>query len=733
MKKILSILKKYIPSIILIIVLLVIQAYCDLELPDYTSNIINVGIQEKGIETAVPEKISKDGMGKILIFITDDVDKEILKNYNFVNGVYELKEIDEEQEARLEEIISLPEAMVYSLKNMDMNTIMQNMDKNGMSENVDYSKFANIPQGTDIFTILSALGDEDIQKMVKEFEEKYSDLGESMINQTAIAYLQEEYEKVGIDLKEKQIDYIKTTGLKMIGIAAIIMILTIVTTFIASKVAAGFGYELREKIIKKTMSFSNKEFEDFSTSSLITRSTNDVQQVQILLVMILRMVLYAPIIGIGALTKLTGSSMEWIIALAVLTIIGFMILLLVVVMPKFQKIQKLIDKLNMVSREILTGIPVIRAFDTAKHEEERFDDANVELTKTQLFTRKMMALLNPFLTIVMNGTSILIIWVASKNINMGNMQVGDMTAMLTYTMQIIISFLMLSMISIMAPRAMVSMKRIGEVLEKENSIKEKEIEEQRDFDENKKGYVEFKNVSFKYPDAEENVLKNISFIAKPGTITAIIGATGSGKSTLINLIPRLYDVTEGEILINGVNIKDVSINKLRSKIGFVPQRGLLFSGTIESNIKFGNENLSDEELEKVAIISQAKGFIEAREGKYETIISQGGTNVSGGQRQRLAIARALATNADIYVFDDSFSALDYKTDSLVRKGLAKEMKYATMFIVAQRISTIMNADQIIVLEEGKIVGMGKHKELLENCEVYKEIADSQLSKTELEE
>lgn len=733
MKKILSILKKYIPAIILIIVLLVLQAYCDLSLPDYTSNIINVGIQEKGIESSVPEKISKESMDKILIFTDDKSDEKILSNYNLNDDNYELKQISKEETEELENIISMPEVIVYTLKNMDMNTLMQNMNKDSENkENVDYAKFTNIPEGTDIFKVISMLDENALQEIVKDFEEKYDDLGKSMVKQTAIAYLQEEYQNIGIDLKEKQLGYIKNIGLKMVGIAALAMAITILTTFIASKVSAGFGYELREKVIRKTMNFANKEFEEFSTSSLITRSTNDIQQVQILLIMVLRMVLYAPIIGIGALTKIAGNSMQWIIGVTILTIIGFMILLLVMVMPKFQKIQKLIDKLNMVSREILTGLPVIRAFDTAKYEEKRFDNANVELTEAQLFTRKVMALLMPFLTLIMNGVCILIVWVASKKIDLGGMQVGDMTAMLTYTMQIIMAFLMLSMLSIMAPRAMVSFKRIAEVLNKENSIKEKEESEQAKFDESKKGLVEFKNVSFRYPDAEEDTIKNISFETKPGTITAIIGATGSGKSTLVNLIPRLYDVTDGEILIEGVNIKDVGIHDLRGKIGFVPQKGLLFSGTIESNIKFGEENLSDEEMEKAARVSQAKEFIENKEEKYKAGITQGGSNVSGGQKQRLAIARALATNANIYVFDDSFSALDYKTDSLVRKGLSKEMKGATMFIVAQRISTIMNADQILVLEDGKIVGKGKHKELLENCDVYREIANSQLSKKELE-
>ncbi len=695
MKKMLGILKKYTLGIILVIALLVVQAYCDLALPDYTSSIINTGIQEGGIESTAPEAISETEMNKILIFTNPENTEKILSRYNLVEkenigNIYELKEISKQEKQELEDIITKPIVMVYYSEKADLDTMMQSM------------------------------------------QAEETQIDSSMLEQAAKAYLQEEYAKVGIDVEAMQIRYIAKTGAKMIGLAAIIMLVTIITTFLASRIAANFTADLRKTVVSKVMDFSNAEFNDISTSSLITRCTNDIQQVQMFIVMLLRMVLYAPIIGIGAITKLTGSTLGGVIAVAILAIIGFIILILVVAMPKFQKIQKLIDKVNMIAREILTGLPVIRAFATEKHEEKRFDEANYELTKTQLFTRRIMSGLMPYLTFVMNATSVAIVWFASKQIDLGTMQVGNMTAILTYTIQIIMSFLMLSMISIMGPRAMVSIKRINEVLNKQVSIKNKPENELKKFDENKKGYLEFKNVSFKYPDGEECVLENINFKVEPGTTTAFIGSTGSGKSTLINLIPRFYDVTEGQILIDGIDIKDVSLQDLRSKIGYVPQKGLLFSGTIESNIKFGNENLSKEEVEKAAKISCAQDFIEEKEEKYESSISQGGTNVSGGQRQRLAIARAIAINPEIYIFDDSFSALDYKTDSMVRKNLANETKGATILIVAQRISTIMNADQIIVLNEGKVVGIGKHKELLENCETYQEIASSQLSQKEID-
>ena len=713
MKIVLKTLGKYKIWIILVLVLLFVQAYCDLALPDYTSDIINIGIQSGGIEKNIPEAISETEMNKILAFTTTEESENILSNYTLIEkenneyiedypilqeeSIYKLNDISQEQESKLEEIFRLPIVIIYNTQEVE-------------SINLD-----------DI--------DLDIQTIKESYENIESDLTEQYVK----AYLRQEYESLGIDIESMQTDYIIKTGAKMIAIALVIMIVTIITTFLASKIAANFTAELRKQVVNKVMDFSNAELKNISTSSLITRCTNDIQQIQMLIVMLLRIVIYAPILGIGALTKLSGTSLGGVIAVAILAIIGFIILLLVIVMPKFQKIQKLIDKMNMISREILNGLPVIRAFATEKHEEKRFDDVNLNLSKTQLFTRRVMSGVMPYLTLVMNATSVAIVWFASKQIDIGTMQVGDMTAVLTYTIQIIMSFLMLSMISIMGPRAMVSIKRINEVLDTEISIKDKPKEELKTFDKNQKGILEFQNVSFKYPDAEEYMLQDISFKAEKGSVTAFIGSTGSGKSTLVNLIPRFYDVTKGKILIDGVDIRDVSLKELRSKIGFVPQKGFLFSGTIKSNINFGNENISSEETEKAARISCAKSFIEEKENKYESSISQGGTNVSGGQRQRLAIARAIAFNPEFYVFDDSFSALDYKTDSQVRKNIFEEMKDVTIIIVAQRIGTIMNADQIIVLDDGKVVGKGTHSELLQTCETYKEIANSQLSQKEIED
>jgi len=530
-----------------------------------------------------------------------------------------------------------------------------------------------------------------------------------------------------------QSNYILITGIKMIGIALLSMSCAVGIMFLSSRVAANLGRTLREKVFKKVLQFTRKEFMEYSTASLITRTTNDVQQIQMLITMLFRTVVYAPIMGIGAFIRVltnSNNSMAWVIGLAILCIIGIVLLLFIIAMPKFKKLQDLVDRLNLVSREILTGLPVIRAFNTEKREEERFDDANSKLMKTNIFVNRAMSIMMPALMFVMNSVMLLIVWVGGHKVDEGIMQVGDMMAFIQYTMHIVISFLVISMISIMLPRAQVSARRINEVLETEPSIKDKE--NAKEFKEEKKGYVEFKNVSFRYPDADTEILEDITFTAKPGETTALIGSTGSGKSTVVNLIPRFYDVTGGELLIDGVNIKDVPQKELRSRIGFVPQKGVLFSGTIESNIKYGNNTMSDEQMKKAAEIAQATDFIERKEKGFNSEIAQGGNNVSGGQKQRLSIARALAIDPEIIVFDDSFSALDFKTDSKLREELSKQTKGKTVIIVAQRISTILNADQIIVLDEGKIVGKGTHKELMQNCEEYKEIAMSQLTEKELE-
>ena len=727
MKHILKILKKYSFYIILIFILLFMQANCDLTLPEYTSDIVNIGIQQSGIESPVPEVIKEEEYNKLLLFmnsenkekvndsyvlITKD-DREYLDEYPLLNeeNLYILKD----DASDLRSIITLPMIMVYNIS----------------QENFDFSSLDfQIPEGMSIYDALKMMDEQQHDEFINKMSEKYSSDTVSLLEQTAIVYLKDEYTKIGLDVEGMQIGYIAITGLKMLGLALLSMALTIASVFLSSRVAAFFSRDLRSKVVNKVMTYSNTEFESFSTASLITRSTNDIQQIQMLIVMLLRIVFFAPIMGIGALAKVSGNDMSWIIALAVVTIIGFVIVLFGLAMPKFNKVQKLIDKVNLVSREILSGIPVIRAFGTEKHEEKRFDNANKDLTKVNLFVNRVMTIMMPSMMFIMNGVSVLIVWIGASKIDAGTIQVGTLIAFITYTMQIIMSFLMISMVSIMVPRAFVSLKRIGEVLDKDTSIKQ--IDKPQKFNDELKGVVEFKDVYFRYPDAEEDVLQNISFKANPGTTTAFIGSTGSGKSTLINLIPRFFDVTGGKILIDGVDIRNANIEKLRSKIGYVPQKGTLFSGTIESNIAFGLDKMDKEKITKAAKISQSLEFIENKKDEFKSEISQGGTNVSGGQRQRLAIARAIAIDPEIYIFDDSFSALDYKTDAKLRKELAKTTKNATIFIVAQRISTVMQADQIIVLDKGHVVGIGTHKELLKSCDVYQEIAYSQLSKEELE-
>ena len=727
MKHILKILKKYSFYIILVFVLLFMQANCDLTLPEYTSNIVNIGIQQSGIESPVPEVIREEEYNKLLLFMNSESQERVNNSYTLIT---------KDNTEYLEKYPLLNEENLYILntENEDLRSIItlpMIMVYNTSQESFDPSSFGmQIPDGMSIYDILQAMDQESHNEFVNKLSENYSDETVSLLEQTAIVYLKDEYTKIGIDVEEMQLGYIATTGLKMLGLALASMVLTIASVFLTSRIAAFFSRDLRSKVVNKVMTYSNTEFESFSTASLITRSTNDIQQIQMLIVMLLRIVFFAPIMGIGALAKVSGNDMSWIIALAVVTIIGFVIILFGLAMPKFNKVQKLIDKVNLVSREILSGIPVIRAFGTEKHEEKRFDDANKDLTKVNLFVNRVMTVMMPSMMFIMNGVSVLIVWVGASKIDAGTIQVGTLMAFITYTMQIIMSFLMISMVSIMVPRAFVSLKRIGEVLDKDTSIKQ--IDKPLKFNDELKGVVEFKDVYFRYPDAEEDVLQNISFKAMPGTTTAFIGSTGSGKSTLINLIPRFFDVTGGKILIDGIDIRKANIEKLRDKIGYVPQKGMLFSGTIESNIAFGLDKMDKEKITKAAEISQSLEFIENKKDKFKSEISQGGTNVSGGQRQRLAIARAIATDPEIYIFDDSFSALDYKTDAKLRKELAKYTKNSTIFIVAQRISTVMQADQIIVLDKGHVVGIGTHKELLKSCEIYQEIAYSQLSKEELE-
>lgn len=748
MLKVLKYLKKTWISVIVIVALLCVQAAADLALPDYTSKIVNIGIQQGGIDTAITEAISKDEMDNLLIFTNDDskildcyklVSKDTVSNDEYNNylkeypaleneEVYVLNKLNKDQKNNLEEMLKKPLVQVY---------LMQN---DQMQEKIKESLFANVPEpqkeamkDMELMDILKTMPEENLEKITSNINEQIDNMQGTIVDQAAISSVKEEYKKLNMDIDKIQNKYIVFAGLQMLGIAFISMASAITIMLLSARVAAKLGNTLRDKVFKKVLSFSTKEFNEFSTASLITRSTNDIQQIQMLITMLFRVVVYAPIIGIGGFIRvLTNSdtSMAWIIGLAILCIIGIVGTLFLLTMPKFKKLQDLVDKLNLVSREILTGLPVIRAFNTEKKEEKRFDGANKNLMKASIFVNRSMSMMMPLLMFIMNSITLLIVWVGGHNVDSGIMQVGDMMAFIQYTMQIVMSFLMISMISIMLPRAAVSAKRINEVIDTTPSIKDKD--KTKDFDDDKKGLVEFKDVSFKYPDADSEILEDISFTAEPGKTTAIIGSTGSGKSTVVNLIPRFYDVTGGELLIDGVNIKDVSQRDLRSKIGFVPQKGMLFTGTIRSNIKYGNPSMSDEDMIKAATIAQATEFIESKPKKYDEEISQGGTNVSGGQRQRLSIARAIATDPEIFVFDDSFSALDLKTDSKLRAALKEKTENKTVIIIAQRISTILDADKIIVLEEGKIAGIGKHEELMKNCEIYKQIALSQLSKEELE-
>ena len=721
MLKVLKNLKESWISVIAIILLLIVQATGDLTLPDYTSKIVNVGIQNGGIEDVAPDVIRKSTMDSLLLFTEDD--DKILSDYKEISK----ENLNEDEYNKLvKKYPALEKETLYKLNKIS-NSEKEELNSIMTKPLMITAYLNNEEMATQIKTQLISN-----PTMLSSINEKIDSMQDSILEQAAIQEVKEEYKAIGINMDNLQNRYILMAGLKMLGISFIIMASAILIMCLSARVGAKLAKTLREKVFKKVLSFSNKEFSEYSTASLITRSTNDIQQIQGLIGMLFRVVVYAPIIGIGGFLRVlnqSDNSMAWIIGVAILAILFIVATLFIIAMPKFKKLQELIDKLNLVAREILTGLPVIRAFNTEKREESRFDDANKTLTKTNLFVNRAMSFMMPCLMLVMNCISLLIVWVGAHGVDNGTMQVGNMMAFIQYTMQIVMSFLMISMVSIILPRASVSANRINEVLETDDFIKESNKPKQLNPD--KKGLVEFKNVGFKYPDSDEEVLSDITFTAKPGETTAIIGSTGSGKSTIVNLIPRFYDITSGNLLIDGVDIKDISNKDLRKIIGFVPQKGLLFSGTIESNIKYGNPDMTDEQMEEAAQIAQATEFIEAKPLKYQEPIAQGGSNVSGGQKQRLSIARAIAIDPEILVFDDSFSALDFKTDSILRAELSKKTKDKTVIIVAQRINTILNADQIIVLEDGKIVGKGTHEELIKNNETYRQIALSQLSEEEL--
>ncbi|WP_302632514.1 ABC transporter ATP-binding protein [uncultured Clostridium sp.] len=749
MKKLLKYLRPFAGAIIVAIMLLFVQAISDLSLPSYMSNIVNVGIQQKGIEDAVPKAIKSSELNKLLLFINSDDKKVVEDNYKLIRKE-ELSDDDYEKYIKQYPELANEDIYVLDTKSKDvkrkLNEILgRPMLITSLFESGDATKLmgdsGNVmaaPEGVDManmdsFMMLSSMPEEQVLEIIKGINEKLDEMPESMVTQSAVTYVREQYKELGIDIDKVQTNYLFMAGAKMLGVALIGTIAAVIVTFIAARIAAALGRNLRKDVFNKVVGFSNAEFDRFSTASLITRTTNDIQQIMMLIVMGLRIVFYAPILGIGGIVKVvkSGAGMGWVIVVAVASILSLVGVLFVFAIPKFKMVQKLVDKLNLVTRESLTGMLVIRAFSTEKYEEEKFERANMNLTKTNLFVNRAMSMMMPLMMFIMNGVTLLIVWVGSHRVDSGVMQVGDMMAFMQYVMQIIMAFLMISMVSVILPRALVSAGRVSEVLNTDIAIKN--IENPVRFKVEEKGEIEFKNVSFKYPGADEYILKDINFKAKSGETTAFIGSTGSGKSTLINLIPRFYDVTSGEILIDGENIKNVSLHDLREKIGFVPQKGMLFSGTIESNLKYGGEHISDEYMHKAAEIAQATEFISIKESGFNTEISQGGTNVSGGQKQRLAIARALAKNSEIFIFDDSFSALDFKTDAKLRKAINEELSDSTLLIVAQRISTIMNADQILVLDEGKVVGKGTHKELMENCEVYRQIALSQLSKEELQD
>ena len=712
-------LKKSAGYVVLIIALLFLQAYCDLSLPDYTSKIVNVGIQQSGIEDSVPEKIRKTSMDNLKLFM-DEEDKETIDSYYEEDGdnLVLKDDVKSEEREKLNDILAKPMMIAASFLS-------------GSDEVNEMLAKMGVPEGTDPMQAIAQMPEEALALMIGKISEKIDKKHPTNLTQPALANLNSQYEAIGAHVDAIQMHYIKISGVKMLGMALITMLCAICVVFLSSRVAAALGHDLRNAVYNKVISFSSREYHKFSTASLITRCTNDIQQVQQVMAMLFRIVLYAPILGIGGVIRVlkTDSSMTWILGLAVVLILVVIVVLFQVAMPKFTILQTLVDKLNLVTREILTGIPVIRAFSREKHEEERFEEANLRLTKTNLFVNRCMTFMMPTMMLIMNGVSVLIIYSGSYAVDNGTMQVGNVMAFIQYAMQIIMSFLMITAMSIMLPRANVAALRINDVLKTKVSVTDPENPVQPDA--NVKGTVEFDHVSFAYPEAGENVISDISFKAEKGETIAVIGSTGSGKSTLINLIPRFYDVTEGRVLVDGVDVREMTQKEVRSRLGYVPQKGVLFSGTIDSNIRYGKTDISETEVKEAAEVAQATEFIDAKPEQYASPIAQGGTNVSGGQKQRLSIARAIAKKPEIFIFDDSFSALDFKTDSTLRKALKEHTKDATTIIVAQRISTILNADKIIVLDDGHMAGIGTHGELMKNCEVYRQIAMSQLSEEEL--
>ena len=762
MSKIAKNMLPYWRSVIIILALLVVQAMCDLALPSYTSDIIDVGIQNSGVEHVVPEKITEEELQTAQFIMTDD-EADVWKSlYKEKDGYYELKDLSEDKLNQADEELTVPLIMNYQMSAMEVDAFkksiaaqmgmdeaqladmsveqigqMMHMElESFMQEKKDDDGNTKTVECVDVRGVFSALlqsgamTKDQIFSMRDDMEDTIDAMGSSLVKSMGVAYAVSADKAAGVDINQVQKDYLWMSGLKMVGMALLMGVVTVLVGFFASRVGAGVGRDLRDKVFKRVVRFSNAEMDRFSTASLITRSTNDIQQIQMVSTMLLRIVAYAPILGIGGVLKVikTGAGMGWVIALAIIVILGYVMVLVSAAMPKFKLMQKLVDNINLVSREILTGLSVIRAFGREKKEEERFDDANRSLTKTTLFTNRIMTFMMPGMMLIMNVLTVSIVWVGAHRIDSGDMQVGAMTAFITYAMMIVMSFLMLTMLSIMLPRAAVAAERIDEVVVTESSIHDAD---QTEAVTERNGVIRFDHVNFRYPGAEEDVLHDIDFIAEPGKTTAIIGSTGCGKSTLVNLIPRLYDVTGGKITLDGKDIRNIKMSDLREEIGFVPQKGVLFSGTIASNLRFGKEEATDEEIAKAARIAQATEFIETKDDRYDSAIAQGGSNVSGGQKQRLAIARAIAKDPKIFVFDDSFSALDLKTDAALRKALGENVKDSTVIIVAQRISTILHAEQILVLDDGEVVGKGTHEELLKTCEVYQQIAKSQLSAREL--